>query len=94
MKKLMSVVCTMGLSTVLLAGCANMTASEQQIGAAALGGAVGGAAGNRVGGGLGAAIGAGAGGAVGSKVENETISIIGGFVCRCSDNDFLLERNR
>ena len=45
MKKYMSIIAVASLSTMLLAGCENMSASEQRIGTAALGGAVGGAAG-------------------------------------------------
>ena len=69
MKKYMSIIAVVSLSTMLLAGCENMSASEQRIGTAALGGAVGGAAGNSLGGGVGAAIGGGAGAAVGSKAQ-------------------------
>ena len=39
MKKYMSIIAVAALSTMLLAGCENMSASEQRIGTAALGGA-------------------------------------------------------
>ena len=42
MKKTISLMATAIVSTVLLAGCQNMSPSDQRIGAAALGGAVGG----------------------------------------------------
>jgi len=64
MKKIMGVVSTLVLSTLMFTGCENMSPSEQRIGTAALGGAVGGAAGNSLGGGVGAAIGGGAGAAI------------------------------
>ncbi|WP_313660429.1 DNA transfer protein p32, partial [Acinetobacter variabilis] len=83
MKKLMSVMAVATISTFMLAGCENMSAKDQRIGAAALGGAVGGGVGNRVGGGVGAAVGGGAGAAVGSKAQggsnrNATYSGVGG----------------
>jgi len=79
MKKLMSVMAVATISTFMLAGCENMSAKDQRIGAAALGGAV------RVGGGVGAAVGGGAGAAVGSKAQggsnrNATYSGVGGAV--------------
>ena len=58
MKKVMGVLVAATLSTVMLSGCQNMSAADQRIGAAALGGALGGGAGNHVGGGVGAAAGA------------------------------------
>lgn len=67
MKKLTSVIAVIALSSVVLAGCESMTPSQQRIGAAAAGGAIGGGVGNKVGGGIGAALGGGAGAAVGSK---------------------------
>ena len=68
MKKTMGLISTLVLSTLMFTGCQNMSASDQRIGAAALGGAVGGGVGNHVGGGLGAGVGAAAGaGAVTSK---------------------------
>lgn len=69
MKKLMGVMAVATLSIFMLAGCESMSANEQRIGAAALGGAVGGGVGNKVGGGVGAAVGGGAGAAVGSKSQ-------------------------
>ena len=68
-----------------LYGCENMSARDQRVGAAALGGAVGGGVGNSVGGGWGSAIGGGAGAAVGSKTQggsnrNATYSGVGGAV--------------
>ena len=85
MKKYMSIIAVASFSTMLLAGCENMSASEQRIGTAALGGAVGGAAGNSLGGGVGAAVGGGAGAAVGSKAQggsnrNATYSGVGGAI--------------
>ncbi|MEQ4563616.1 MAG: DNA transfer protein p32, partial [Acinetobacter sp.] len=69
MKKTISLMATAIVSTVLLAGCQNMSPSDQRIGAAALGGAVGGGVGNHVGGGLGAGVGAAAGAGVGSNAK-------------------------
>ena len=85
MKKLMGVMAVATLSIFMLAGCESMSANEQRIGAAALGGAVGGGVGNKVGGGVGAAVGGGAGAAVGSKSQggsnrNATYSGVGGAV--------------
>lgn len=85
MKKLAGMIAIATISTMMLAGCENMSARDQRIGSAALGGAVGGGAGNHVGGGLGAALGGGAGAATGSKVQNgsnrnATYSGVGGAV--------------
>ena len=55
MKKTMSLMAIAVMSTAILAGCQDMSPSNQRIGAAALGGAVGGGVGNHVGGGVGAA---------------------------------------
>jgi hypothetical protein len=81
MKKVMGVLVAATLSTVMLSGCQNMSAADQRIGAAALGGALGGGAGNHVGGGVGAAAGA----ALGSKSQNgsnrnATYSGVGGAI--------------
>ena len=54
MKKLISMVMVAAVSTVMLAGCESMSANDQRVGAAALGGAVGGGLGNNLGGGVGA----------------------------------------
>ena len=74
MKKLMSVMAVATISIFMLAGCENMSAKDQRIGAAALGGAVGGAVGSAVGksifGGTGgAAIGGAIGGGAGAAIE-------------------------
>ena len=45
MKKTMGLISTLVLSTLMFTGCQNMSASDQRIGAAALGGAVGGGVG-------------------------------------------------
>ena len=71
MKKTMGLVSTLMLSAVMFTGCQNMSASDQRIGAAALGGAVGGGVGNHVGGGLGAGVGAAAGAGVGANFTAE-----------------------
>ena len=63
MKKTMSLMAIAVMSTAILAGCQDMSPSNQRIGAAALGGAVGGGVGNHVGG----AIGGGAGAAIQEK---------------------------
>ena len=85
MKKLMSLMAVVTMSTFMLAGCDTMSPNEQRVGAAALGGAIGGGVGNQVGGGVGAAVGGGAGAAVGSKTQdgsnrNATYSGIGGAI--------------
>lgn len=85
MKKLMSVMAVVTMSTFMLAGCDSMSPREQRVGAAALGGAVGGGVGNKVGGGVGAAVGGGAGAAVGSKTQggsnrNAVYSGVGGAI--------------
>ena len=67
MKKLISMVMVAAVSTVMLAGCESMSANDQRVGAAALGGAVGGGLGNNLGGGVGAALGGGAGAAIEQK---------------------------
>jgi hypothetical protein len=69
MKKTMGLVSTLMLSAVMFTGCQNMSASDQRIGAAALGGAVGGGVGNHVGGSLGAGVGAAAGAGVGANAK-------------------------
>ena len=46
MKKVLGAVAITAMSAMLLAGCENMSANEQRIGAAALGGAIGGGAGS------------------------------------------------
>lgn len=69
MKKTIGLVSTLALSAVMFTGCQNMSASDQRIGAAALGGAVGGGVGNHVGGGLGAGVGAAAGAGVGANTK-------------------------
>ena len=69
MNKLIKLSLLATLSSVLFTGCQNMSATEQSIGAAALGGALGGGVGSNVGGTTGAVLGAGAGGAVASKVD-------------------------
>lgn len=57
MKKLMGIAAVVTLSTMGMVGCESMSSSQQRIGAAALGGAVGGGVGNSVGGGVGSEIG-------------------------------------
>jgi len=59
MKKVLGAVAITAMSAMLLAGCENMSANEQRIGAAALGGAIGGGAGSHIGGTAGAAVGGG-----------------------------------
>ena len=85
MKKSIGLISAVMLSTIMFTGCESMSANEQRIGAAALGGAVGGGVGNKVGGGVGAALGGGAGAAVGSKTQggsnrNATYSGVGGAI--------------
>lgn len=70
MKKLMNLALVATVSAFAFTGCSNMSASEQRVGAAALGGALGGGVGSNIGGSAGAALGAGAGAAVGSKSQN------------------------
>ena len=53
MKTTMSLMTATFMSLAMLSGCQNMSAADQRIGAAAVGGAVGGAVGNHVGGGEG-----------------------------------------
>ena len=55
------------VSSVLFTGCQNMSATERNIGAAAIGGALGGGVGSNVGGTTGAAISSGAGAAIERK---------------------------
>ena len=62
MKKSIGLISAVMLSTIMFTGCESMSANEQRIGAAALGGAVGGGVGNKVGGGVGAALGGGGAG--------------------------------
>ena len=90
MKKTIGLISTLVLSTLMFTGCQNMSASDQRIGAAALGGAVGGGVGNHVGGGLGAGVGAAAGAGVGavSYTHLRAHETRGNLVCR-----LLLEKN-
>ena len=67
MKKTIGLISAVLLSTIMFTGCESMSANEQRIGTAALGGAIGGGVGNSIGGGAGAAMGGGAVAAVGSK---------------------------
>ncbi|MEL4585363.1 DNA transfer protein p32, partial [Acinetobacter baumannii] len=53
MNKKIGLISTVILSTVMFTGCQNMSPSDQRIGAAAAGGALGGGLGNHVGGGIG-----------------------------------------
>jgi len=48
MKKTIGLISTLVLSTLMFTGCQNMSASDQRIGAAALGGAVGGGDGDEI----------------------------------------------
>ena len=73
MKKVMSVFAIASLSTLMLAGCENMSSNDKRVASAALGG------------GTGAAIGGGAGAAIGSKTQNgsnrnATYSGVGGAI--------------
>ena len=85
MKKAMTVFAVVSLSTMLLAGCENMSSNDKRVASAALGGAIGGGVGNNVGGGTGATLGGGAGAAIGSKTQNgsnrnATYSGVGGAI--------------
>ena len=75
MKKTIGVVSALVISTVMFTGCQNMSASDQRIGAAALGGAVGGIGSvvgkALLGGDSGAAIGGAIGGGAGAAIQEK-----------------------